>query len=83
MNEVPEPVNLSQTMAILAMSLVATTTVFYKPEDTEEHKTAITYVCFAVFFNQLAQTARHKDKMIGILEAVVAELKEPSNGEHS
>jgi hypothetical protein len=72
-----KPVNMAQTMSILASSLVATTTIFYKPEDTDEHKVMITYVCFAVFFNQLAREAKHKDKMIGVLEAVLAELKEP------
>ena len=83
MNDTPEPVNMAQTMSILAMSLVATTTIFYKPEDTEEHKVMITYLCFAVFFNQLADSAKHKDKMIGILEAVISELKEPGDGEYS
>lgn len=69
------PVSMAQTMSILATSLVATTTCFYKPEDDEEHKVAITYLCFAVFFNQLAQTAKHKDKMIGVLKVIIAELE--------
>lgn len=69
------PVNMAQTMSILATSLVATTTCFYKPEDTEEHKVTITYLCFAVFFNQLAQSAKHKDKMVGVLKAIIAELE--------
>lgn len=73
------PVTMAQTMSILATSLVATTTCFHKPEDAEEHKVAITYLCFAAFFNQLARSAKHKDKMIGVLKAIIADLEEPES----
>ncbi|QPF81626.1 hypothetical protein IC762_17520 [Bradyrhizobium genosp. L] len=70
------PVTMAQTMSILATSLVATTTCFYKPEDADEHKVIITYLCFAAFFNHLARTAKHKDKMIGVLRAIITDLEE-------
>lgn len=74
------PVNMAQSMSIAAAmvhSLIAA--AFVKPEDTDEEKVAATYICLAVFFHALCCNARHKDKMAGILKAVVAELEQPDS----
>lgn len=76
-----EPVNMRQTMSVLANAVVVTIAAsFTKPEDSDEDKIALTYVCLSVFLYQLCVGAKHKDKMVGVLQAVIDELKEPSEG---
>ena len=70
-----EPVNMVQSMSVAAMmvhGLIAG--AFIKPEDTEEQKVTATYVCLAVFFHSLCCNAKHKDKMIAMLQITIAEL---------
>jgi hypothetical protein len=73
------PVNMAQTMHICALMLFGMIPHFIKPDDSEEEKTAMTYICLAVFFHQLAAGAKHKDKMAGVLRAVLAELERPED----
>ena len=71
-----EPVNMGQSMSIAAMmvhSLIVS--AFVKPDDTEEQKVAVTYICLACFFHQLCCPAKHKDKMIAILQIIIAEIE--------
>ena len=73
-----QPVNMMQSMSIAAMMVHALIAqAFIKPDDTEEEKVALTYTCLAVFFHQLCAPAKHKDKMIGILKAIITELEDP------
>lgn len=74
------PVTMAQTMSIAAMTVQGLILHFIKPEDTEDEKVTATYICLAIFFHQLCTPAKHKDKMIGILKCIVAELEELSNG---
>lgn len=68
-------VRMDQTMTIASMMLFGLIQHFIKPEDSEEQKVVATYICLAVFFQQLASGAKHKDKMAGILRAIIAELE--------
>jgi hypothetical protein len=77
-----KPVNMAQSMSIAAMmvhSLIAS--AFIKPDDTEEEKVTATYVSLAVFFHAFCCSAKHKDKMIGILKIIIAELEFRRNEE--
>ena len=71
------PVNMAQTMSIGAMMLFGLIERFLPPDASEEDKVTGTYICLAVFFHQLVSEARHKDKMAGILKAVLVELENP------
>ncbi len=73
-----EPVNMGQAMAVGAMTINNLITAFIKPDDSEKDKVTATYICLAVFFHCLCAPAKHKDKMIGILEAIIADLKDPA-----
>jgi hypothetical protein len=70
------PVNMGQSMSVAAQMVLGLTTAFIDPEEPEEQKVAKTYACLSFFFYQLCMPAKHKDKMIAILELIVAEMKE-------
>lgn len=70
------PVTMAQTMSILANTVHSVILAnFIKPEDEESDKVIMTYICLAVFLHQLCCDAKHKDKMVGILQAVISELQ--------
>ena len=71
-----QPVNMMQSMSIAAIMVHALIAqAFIKADDTEEEKVALTYTCLAVFFLQLCMPANHKDKMVGVLKAIITELE--------
>jgi hypothetical protein len=69
------PVNMGQSMGVAAQMVLGLTVAFIDAGDTEEEKVAKTYVCLAIFFHQLCMPAKHKDKMVGVLKAIIAELE--------
>jgi hypothetical protein len=69
------PVNMGQSMSVAAQMVLGLTLAFIGPEDSEEEKVTKTYICLAMFFHQLCVPAKHKDKMAGVLKAIIAELE--------
>lgn len=72
------PMNMGQVMTMQATLVGHSLNIFLKPEDTDEEKTAMSYIMIAVFLHQFCMAAKHKDKMVGLLEAIIVELKEHS-----
>ncbi len=71
-----EAVNMGQAVTVASRMVSLLVDSFCKPEDTDEDKTKISYIAIAVFLHQFCGRAKHKDKMIHVLEAVIAELRE-------
>lgn len=74
-----ESVNMAQTMVVAASMVCGIIPTFYKESDDEKQKITISYVALSIFLYQLCSAAKHKEKMIGILEAVIASIKDGAN----
>ena len=70
------PINMGQTMAIAESMVAATVETFLRPEDSAEHKTALSWICLSVFLHQLVIPSKHPDKAIGCLKAIIGALEE-------
>jgi hypothetical protein len=71
-----QPPTMWQTMHTAACMVGGLLPCFFKEEHTDEEKMAISYTAIALFLYQFCGGARHKDKMLGVLRAVVAQLEE-------
>lgn len=71
-----EPVNMAQTMSVMATVLVATVNTFLREEDTPEEKTGRSWAALTVFLHQLLMATKHPNKAIGVLKAIIVELEE-------
>jgi hypothetical protein len=74
---IPAP-TMGQSMSVAAAMVIGLTENFIKPDDTEDQKVIMSYLCLSIFLYQLCTPAKYKDKMIGILEAIIDQLKEPT-----
>lgn len=77
----PGPIHAGQFMNAMAILVANSLNLYLKPEDTDEQKTAASYVMISIFMHQFCMAAKHKDKMIKVLEIIIDELKEASNAE--
>lgn len=71
-----EPINMGQAMHIASMGVNGLILQFINPTDSEEDKVKAAYICLVVFFHALCEPAKHKDKMISVLEIIIQSLKE-------
>ena len=74
-HKIPE-VRMDQTMAVAAVMVVATLSIFVREEDSPEEKTVTSLIALSIFLHQLLMMSKHKDKVVAILEAVIMELKD-------
>jgi hypothetical protein len=73
------PVTMAQSFAIAARMVLGLIPQFYKDGDDDKQKTAMSYMCLLVFFHELCTPAKHKDKMIALLTAIIDELRKGDN----
>jgi hypothetical protein len=69
-------IRMDQTMSVLSVAVITTINTFLHPEDTEEEKANMSWICLAIFLHQLLAPTKYPSKAIGILEAIIAELKD-------
>ncbi len=70
------PVRMDQAMSVAAVMVIATVNTFCKPEDDDKTKRDISWAALAVFLHQLLMASKHKDIAVGVLEALIVELKD-------
>ena len=70
------PINMAQTMAIAANMVVATVNTFVRPEDTDDEKAKLSWICLSVFLHQLLMPSKRKDYAVSILSAIIVGLKQ-------
>jgi hypothetical protein len=76
--EIPAP-RADQAMSVAAVMVAALIGTFGKPEDSSEELVKLHLALLATFIHQLLAPAKYKPEVIGILEAIIIELKEPAN----
>jgi hypothetical protein len=79
-DHVTPPVRMDQSMTIAAVMVAQLIGTFGRPGDSEEELSTMHLVCLSMFLYQLLNAAKHKDKVVGILEAIIVELKDPQPG---
>lgn len=62
-------------MSVVAIIVTATIGMFSDPEDSLEELSELHQACIAVFLHQLLMSSKHKEKIVGILEALIVEFK--------
>jgi hypothetical protein len=70
------PINMGQTMAVAANMVAATVYTFVRPEDSEDEKAKLSWVCLAAFLHQLVMPSKRPDLAIGILGVLIEALKD-------
>lgn len=75
-DHITPPIRMDQSMSIAANMVAGLIGQFGKPDDTEEELSALHLTCLAVFLHQLTAEAKHKDKVVSILEIIIQGLKD-------
>lgn len=68
------PINMGQTMAIMAHSLRCTVASFVESKDTEKERQNLALVCLSIFLQQYISAAIKPELYAPILEILIKEV---------
>lgn len=68
------PINMGQTMAVMACAVRATIQTFIKQDDPDEDKAKLALLCFAAFLQQYIAVAKKPELYAPILDIIIKEV---------